>query len=396
MRPDLTSQDFYRDPAPRLAALRDEGPLVRGRLPIVGDVWLTTTWEATRQVLKDNATFTMRKDGKAAGLKWWMPRTFRILANNMLTMDEPDHTRLRGIVDEAFRRRAVTDMEPDIRSVAARLADRIFSNDTPADLIGRYARRLPLEVIADLLGLPVADRDAFVARGDRMIDVKGPLGFLLLLPAIAANRRLLERHLDRLDGSEPGLLAELVRARAEGARISRDEMVAMAFILLVAGHETTTHLISGMVLELLKAPDTRRWLLADDARLQNGIEEFLRWLSVVQSAKPRFVRHDTELAGIPLKAGEMVMPLLAAANFDPDANTDPAGLDPARRPVKHVAFGSGIHFCLGHQLARLEARVALQVLFARWPDLTLAVGPEELSWRERPGMRALSTLPVRA
>src|SRR5499425_3290645 len=144
---DFTSQSFFRDPAAEIERLRAAGPVVATRFPIVGKVWITTTYDAAARVLKDSETFTLRKDGGLAGLRWWMPKFVATFANNMLTMDEPDHTRLRGIVDEAFRRRAVLDMEPRIRAIADDLAGDLFAQGSPADLVNGYARMLPLSVI---------------------------------------------------------------------------------------------------------------------------------------------------------------------------------------------------------------------------------------------------------
>ena len=164
LRLDLTDQDFFRDPAARIAELRALGSVIRIKFPIVGKVWVTTNYELAGRVLKDSGTFSLRKDGGGiAGLRWWMPRIVRTLANNMLTMDEPDHTRLRGIVDEAFRRRAILDMEPRVLAMADQLAADLFADGSPADLVARYARRLPLSVICELLGLPTADRARFMA-----------------------------------------------------------------------------------------------------------------------------------------------------------------------------------------------------------------------------------------
>src|SRR6516165_8758575 len=152
-RIDFTSEAFFRDPPAAIARLRALGPVVATRFPLVGDVWVTTTYETTAQVLKDSATFTLRReDGEVAGLRWWMPKLVTTIANNMLTMDEPDHTRLRSIVDEAFRRRAIIGMEPRIRAIADGLADELFATGSPADLVERYARILPLSVISELLG----------------------------------------------------------------------------------------------------------------------------------------------------------------------------------------------------------------------------------------------------
>jgi cytochrome P450 PksS len=397
MRFDLSSQAYFRDPAAEIARLRAAGAVVEVRFPIVGTVWTTTTQELADRVLKDDATFTLRReDGSVAGFRWWMPGILRTLANNMLAADEPDHRRLRDVVDEAFRRRAVLDLEPRILALAEELADDLFAAGTPADLVARYARILPLSVICELLGLPAADRRKFTAWASGFTRFTGALGFLAAIPRMFAMRRYLERRLDaaRAGGGE-GLIAELVRIERDGGRIDRNEMVSTLFLLLFAGHETTTHLISGATFELLKDPGLRDWLAADWSRLGLAVEEFLRFVSPVQFTKPRYVRRDVELGGVRLRKGDRIMPMLAAANLDPQANTDPAKLDLARRPNRHIAFGTGIHFCLGHQLARIEAACALKALLRRWPMLALAVDARDIRWRERPGMRAIERLPVR-
>jgi cytochrome P450 PksS len=197
-------------------------------------------------VLKDSETFTIRKDGGAiAGLRWWMPGLIRAIADNMLTMDEPDHTRLRGIVDEAFRRQAVLDMEPRILALADELAGQLFAEGSPADLVERYARKLPLSVICELLGLPHMDRPKFMAWTNSFTRLTGAIGFLGLIPALAA----MERYLD-------------------------ERLVAMVLLLLKAGTETTTHLISGSAYELTRNPSLRNWLAQDWSRANLAIEEF--------------------------------------------------------------------------------------------------------------------------
>jgi cytochrome P450 len=393
---DFASQDYFRNPAAAIERLRTAGPVVEVRFPIVGRVWTTTTQALADQVLKDTGTFTMRKDdGTVAGLRWWMPGVVRTLANSMLSMDDPDHKRLRDIVDEAFRRRAVLGMEPHIQAIGDELADELFAEGSPADLVQRYARKLPLSVICELLGLPLADRPKFIAWAAGFTRFTGALGFLGAIPNLLALKRYIERHLKtvRQHGGE-GLIAEIVRVEQEGGRISRNEIVAMVFLLLLAGHETTTHLISGSVHELLKNPDLRDWLEQDWSRVDLAVEEFLRFITPVQFTKPRYVRKDIELGGVRLRRGEKIMIMLAAANMDPQANPRPERLDLQRKPNRHIAFGTGIHFCLGHQLARIEGRCALKSLFQRWPRLTLAVDESEVSWRKRPGIRAIDRLPV--
>jgi cytochrome P450 len=395
-RKDFISQDFFRNQADGAARLRAQGPVLQVHFPIVGKVWITTTSELAGRVLKDSETFTLRNaDGSLGRIGWFLPPSMRAMANNMLTMDEPDHTRLRAIVDEAFRRRAILDMEPRIQAIAEAMADRLFEEGTPADLVSRYGRRLPLAVICELLGLPDEDRAAFTAWSARITHVKGVMSLLGLLPALSAMRHYLARRLDhvRAEGGE-GLIAELVRAEKEGERISRDEMVAMVFLLLGAGSETTAHLISGSVYELARDPKLRDWLEADWDRANLAVEEFLRYLSPVQFTKPRHVRKDVNLGGITVKKGDRIMAMLAAANMDPAANACPERMDLERRPNRHLGFGTGIHFCLGHQLARIEGKCALRALFTRWPKLELAVPEAEVRWLERPGLNAIAKLPV--
>lgn len=396
LRTDFTSQEYFRNTVAGIERLRASGPVIEIKLPIIGKVWITTTQELAGRVLKESETFTLRKDGGAiAGLRWWMPGIIRAVANNMLTMDEPDHTRLRGIVDEAFRRRATLDMEPRILAIADELAGELFAEGSPADLVDRYARRLPLSVICEVLGLPQADRPKFMAWTNSFTRLTGAIGFLGLIPALVAMKRYLEERFEvaRETGGE-GLIAELVRVEKEGGRISAGEMVAMVFLLLGAGTETTTHLISGSVYELTRNLMLRDWLEEDWNRANLAIEEFLRFISPVQFSKPRIARKDVELGGVRVNKGDKIMAMLAAANMDPEANEHPERLDLERRPNRHLAFGTGIRFCLGHQLARIEGKCALQTRFKRWPKLELAVPDSQIRWRERPGFRAIANLPV--
>src|SRR6266852_8476057 len=209
-RVDFTNQAFFQNPAAGIEKLRACGPVVETRFPIVGKVWITTTYETTARVLKDSETFTLRREGGGvAGLRWWMPAFVSALANNMLTMDEPDHTRLRGIVDEAFRRRAILDMEPRILAIADELAGELFADGSPADLVDRYARKLPLAVICELLGLPLADRPKFTAWAATFARLTGRIGLVRTMGSLFAMKRYLAERLQaaRETGGE-GLIAE--------------------------------------------------------------------------------------------------------------------------------------------------------------------------------------------
>jgi len=221
--------------------------------------------------------------------------------------------------------------------------------------------------------------------------------FLSLIPAFKKMRRYMEERLRvaREEGGD-GLIAELVRVEMEGRRISPDEMVSMLFLLLNAGSLTTTHLIGGAVYELLRDPARRDWLAADWSRAGLAVEEFLRFVSPVMFSKPRFVRQEVDLDGVRLKKGDRIMAMIVAANMDEQVSTQPGRLDLERKPNRHMSFGTGIHFCLGHQLARLETACALEALFTRWPKLKLAIDPADITWQKRPGLRALVKLPVAA
>ena len=396
LQADFASQDYFRDPVAAIDKLRAMGPVVEVRFPIIGKVWATTTQALADQVLKDTSTFTIRtEDGEVAGMRWWMPPIVRTFTNSMLSMDEPDHKRLRDIVDEAFRRRAILDMEPDIQATGDQLADELFADGSPADLVERFCRKLPLSVICELLGLPLADRPKFTAWASGFTRFTGALGFLGMLPNVFAMKRYIETHIETVrERGGTGLIAEILRVEKDGGHISHDEIVSMVFLLLLAGHETTTHLISGSVFELLKNPGLRDWLEQDFGRIDLAVEEFLRFVTPVQFTKPRYVRKDVELGGVRLRRGDKVMPMLAAANMDPAANSHPARLDLQRKPNRHIAFGTGIHFCLGHQLARIEGRCALKSLLRRWPQLSLAVDQSDVRWRKRAGIRAIDLLLV--
>jgi len=395
LQADFTSQDFLRNPIAEIERLRASGAVVEVSLPLIGSIWLTTTQELADQVLKDSETFTLRLEGgELAGVPWWMPRIMLLLVNNILTMDGPDHARLRQIADEGFRR-ALPAIEPRIATIAAALADELFADGSPADVVDRYARNVPLAVICELLGLPSTDRPQFMRRANKLTTYSGALGMLGLIPGLRAMRRYLERRMDAVhrDGGD-GLLAEFVRAEQAGGGISRDEIVSMVFLLLFAGHESAMHLISGSVYELVRKPESRDWLQADWSRGRVAVEEFLRFVTPVQFTKPRFVRRDVELSGVQLRRGDRILAMLMAADMDPHANSQPEALDLQRRPNRHLAFGAGIHHCLGHQLARLQGRCALEALFKRWPKLELAIPESDVQWRKRFGLRAIDRLPV--
>lgn len=385
------------DPFKEADKLRSAAPLVQIKLPIIGKVWVTTTQAAFGAVLKDSGNFSLRKaDGGVTGTQWWMPKTITLLANNMLTMDEPDHTRLRGLVDKAFRRDFIMGLEPRIQQQADELVAKLFVDREEADFIKAFARPLPLAVICEMLGIREIDRKQFALWAESLTSIDGIIGFLRSIRPIKKMRNYVTEEIERqrVDPGD-GLIGQLVQMQKEGEPISDDEMIAMIFLLLIAGHETTTHVISGGVFELLRDDEQRDWLLENEAHVPLAVEELLRFVSAVQFTKPRNVRRDIVVEGVQLRKGDLVMAMIVGGNSDPEAIEKPHGLDLTRKPNRHVSFGAGAHFCLGHQLARLEIACALKALFRAYPDLKLAKPASEVKWKSRLGLRIIDELRVR-
>lgn len=406
---DITSPAFKRDPAPVLAEMRAAGPVVRARFPLIGETWLATSYGAVNALLGERDSFVMEgaRAGKRgiAGLKWWMPRSLRLLADNLLLKDDPDHRRLRGLVDAAFHKRGIAEMRPRIGAIADRMledfAEAAAANGGVADLVGHVARPFPLAVICELLGIREADRPMLMRWVAGITEVGSPLRFLLALPGLKKLIRYLQGEIEACRAApREGLISDLVQAEVDGQTLTDNEMLSMVNLLFIAGHETTVHLISGGVIALLRHPEQKARLLADrggesSKAMGDAVQELLRWVCPVQMTKPRHVAADRDFHGAALKRGDYVMGVLAAANRDPAAFADADALDLTRHPNRHLSFGAGMHFCLGAQLARAEAEIVLEKLFTRWPELSLAVDEEVLAWGKHPGLRAVTELPVR-
>ncbi len=395
---DLTSAAFKRTPFVVIAGLRAAGEIVRIRLPLLGPTWLALSYRAVSELLKNSDSFVMepQRAGRRsyAGLKWWMPGTIRILADNMLLRDDPDHRRLRRLVDQAFHKQDVTRLRGRIDVIADELLDSADGRGD-IDLVAAFARPLPLYVISEMLGLPHADRPVFANLAGGLTGSASALGFIRALPKIRRLTDYLRAQFESCRRSpREGLITALLEARDAGDHLSENELLAMVFLLLMAGHETTTHLISVGALTLLQHPDQKHSLLSDWSTVDRATEELLRYTTPVQMTKPRHVARDMDFFGRPLKRGDSIMALLASANVDPAKFEAPETLQLDRHPNPHLAFGTGPHVCLGLQLARAEAQIAYQRLFSRFPDLRLAVAEDELVWAKS-GMRAVMTLPVK-
>jgi cytochrome P450 PksS len=318
-----------------------------------------------------------------------------LLALNMLGKDDPEHRHLRGLVDQAFQRRGIRAMRPMITAVADQLLDKLAGR-REVDLMEDFCRDLPLSVICAVLGLPDKDHERFKSWLGGLKDTANIGAVIRAIPGVLKVVRYL-RKVSRPDGGakSDGLIVALQDAAIDGRRLSEDEIVSMIFLLFGAGQETTTHLISGGLLEILRHEDQRRRLQTDPTMMPLCVEECLRHVSPVQLSKPRWATRDTELAGHEFRRGESVACFLTSANRDPTEFENPHQFDITRQPNPHLSFGTGVHFCLGFQLARAEAAIAFERLLTRFPDVRLAVDPASIIWRKRVGIRTLAQLPVK-
>ena len=395
---ELCDPDFKRDPFPLLRKLRENGPLVDTKIPLIGRLKLVTTYREVDRVLRDRTRFVI--EAKNSGRKkrhdfqTYLPRMLQPLMKNMIRKDEPDHRRLRGLTDKAFRNKDVAAMRPEITVLTDRYLDEL-ERESEFDLLGNYARAIPLAVICELLGLPQSDRPRFSMWVHKLTHASFPWGVLTAVPSIRRLNQYLRSRFD-IERKEPvgGLISELVAVEEEGSQLSEDELLGTVFLLLVAGHETTTHLITLSVLTMLTRPDLRQsWLDDPDVR-QRGVVELLRYLTPVQITKPRYAAEDMQIGEMTISRGEMCLAFLASANNDPEKFSEPESIDLRRDPNPHVGFGAGIHFCLGAQLALLETEIAITQFLQRMPSASLAVAEDQLRWSKKIGMRILYELPV--
>lgn len=376
--------------------MRAEGPVVHMKLPIVGNTWLAVTHQSCASLLKDHENFA--RDPANAGSKTqerilrFLPRTISILALNMLGHDDPEHRRLRGLVDQAFQRRTVDALKPMVTEIADRLLDKLEGR-TEVDLMSEFCRDLPLSVICAMLGLPEQDHDRFKNWLGGLKNTANIGAVVRAIPGVVRVVRYLRRVSRPGGGALPdGLIAALHDAKIDGGTLSEDELVSMIFLLFGAGQETTTHLISGGLLSLLSHKDQLLQLRGNPDLMSICVEECLRYVSPVQMTKPRFAIRDVVWQGWQFRRGDMFAGLLAAANCDPARFDNPHSFDITRHPNPHLSFGTGVHFCLGFQLARAETAIAFERILTRFPNMRLSA--TNIEWQKRLGIRALARLPV--
>ncbi|UNO39327.1 cytochrome P450 [Streptomyces sp. MST-110588] len=382
--------DFVADPYPYYAKLRAQAPVHRARLSEGEEMWLVVGHDEARAALADPR---LNKDWRATGR--WPDTGDSPLFTNMLDADPPHHTRLRKLVAREFTSRRVDALRPRVQEITDELLDAMLAApDGRADLVEALAFPLPMTVICELLGVPAPERAEFRAWSSEFVAPTGEEELQAATVAMAGYLETLIGHKRRTPGDD--LLSALIRTSDEdGDRLSGEELVGMAFLLLVAGHETTVSLISNGVRALLRHPDQLAALRADLTLMDNAVEEMLRYDGPVESATLRFTAEEVEIGGTTIPAREAVLAVLASASRDPGRFPAADDFDIRRETRGHLAFGHGIHFCLGAPLARMEARIAIRALLERCPVLALDTDPASLSWRTGMLIRGTHHLPVR-
>ena len=383
--------EFIADPYPTYHRLRAEDPVHHSPLGF----WVLTRYEDVVAALRDPR---LVKEPIAAFVAARFGAAMPAMGLSMLDRDPPDHTRLRGLVNKAFTPRVVEALRPHIQKIVDGLLARVEGAGT-MDLIEEFAYPLPVTVICQMLGVPVEDRERFKQWG---LDIARGLDAILLPPdsdvarRSAAARRALAEYFraliaERRAAPRGDMLSDLIAAEEAGDKLSEDELLATCILLLVAGHETTVNLIGNGTLALLRHPDQLRRLREDPGLIGSAVEELLRYDGPVQRTA-RIPSADVTFDGLTIGKGEMVMPFIGAADRDPAQFPDPDRLDITRTDNRHIAFGWGIHFCLGAPLARVEGQIAISTLVQRLPKLALATDRPE--YRQSLTLRGLTTLPV--
>jgi cytochrome P450 len=379
------------EPPAEYAGLRAGEPVARVTLPSGDPAWLVSRYEDVRRILSD-PRFS-REAITAPGA----PRLLPIArgSKSVFVMDPPEHTRLRGLISKAFSPRRVESLRPRIQEITDRLLDGMAAAGPPADLVSGLAQPLPITLICEMLGVPYADVPQFRDWTDLMLSYGAGSRESVIVARDRLNGYL--TGLIEAKGREPGedLLSALIQARDEQDRLSQEELLAFGYTLLGAGYHATTAEIVHSVLLLMRDPAALRALRDDPAALPAAAEEFLR---VSQAGGGlgalRIAVQDVEIAGTTVRAGEAVLPLINSANRDASVFADPDRLDLTRNPNPHVAFGHGIHHCIGASLGRTELEVALGSLLRRFGDLALAVPESELVWNQDVAFRRPRELPV--
>lgn len=390
--PQPFDSTYFQDPYAVYARLREESAAQQVALPDGSSAWLVTREADVRAGLTDSR-LSVNKDHSGSGYKGFsLPPA---LNANLLNIDPDDHVRLRRLVSKEFTPRRVEGLRGGVRTAAERLARRLadrMKTDGVADLIDVFAGPLPLTVIGDLLGVPEVDRQPFASWVSTMLAPEHPRDVGDAITHV--HRYLLELISLRRREPDGNLLSGLISVRDDGDRLSEDELVSLAFLILMAGTENTQHVISSGVLTLLQHPNHLEALRRDPSLLPEAVEELLRYTTPNHMAIRRFPTEEVQVGDTVIPAGDTVMLCLASAHRDPLRYPEPDRFDIGRSDKAHLALGHGMHYCLGAPLARMEIQIALTTLINCFPELGLAGAPEDLPWRRSFRSHSLRYLPV--
>jgi cytochrome P450 PksS len=389
----LGGPQLRANPYPLYARLRRESPVLQVVLPDGQKAWLITRYDDALSGFKDKR---LSKDKLNAGEKQpWVPAFFEPLSRNMLDLDDPDHARLRGLVHKVFTPRLVDALRQTTETLTEEL---IYTAKARGrmDLIADVALPLPVEIISRMLGVPANERHKFHHWSGAVISSQSSkFGAFKAMPSVVLFLRYIRRLVRlRRENPQDDLTSALVQAKEAGDRLSEDEMVAMIFLLLIAGHETTVNLIGNGTLALLTHPEQMDKLRADPLLTSSAVEELLRFDGPVEMATERYALGPVEFSGVVIPAGALVYIVIASANRDERQFERAYELDITRINNRHLSFGQGIHFCLGAPLARLEATIAFTALLRHMPRLRMACRYEDIRWKPGLVLRGIKALPV--
>src|SRR5688572_15563842 len=403
---DLYADEVRADPYPLLTELREEAP-VHWVSQHGLESWIVTRYDEVRFVLGD-ARFCKQPDTVPDAVRKYkaaLGSPVESEVRSLLGTDPPDHTRLRRLVGKAFTPRRVDQLRPRIQQITDGLLDAASVGGDIVDLVKALTTPLPITVISELVGVPAQDQPDFKRWSDALLlvprDEEGNRSRqagadalrMYFVNLVAERRRAMSPEL--APDAQPDLVSALLTARDEGGRLTEQELISMLMVVLAAGYETTGNMIGNALLALFDWPAERRRLQEQPDGLRLAAEELLRFVGSVMQPTLRVAREDVEVGGVVIPAGSVVVAMLAAANRDPRRFPQPDRFDPAREENPHVAFGHGVHFCLGAPLARMELEISLGTLLRRFPDVALACDRADISWRPSALLRGPAKMPVR-
>lgn len=397
---NFLAKDFYQHKDSTYTWLREHAPVYQGKFGPVR-VYFLSRYADCQALLKDPRFVRNRSNALGKGkFPFPVPKIIDLLAHNMMLEDEPNHRRLRNLVHQGFTPRALQQLEGRIESLTSELLEPMalaLEQGQSVDLMAAYALPIPMTVISEMVGVSEAEMPVFhnsiraVTQGFSGLSLARTL--LWDMPAtVKFARQLIAR---KRKDPQQDILSALIMAEDNGDQLSEDELLSMLFLLIMAGYETTVHLISNAVVTLLSHPEQLHLLQQQPELMGSAIEEVVRFRGPVEGTKMNYAKEAVSLHGVSIPQGAMVMPLLAAANRDPEVFQHPDHFDICRSPNKHLGFGQGIHYCLGAPLARLETRIALAKLFERFPALQLAVPEQHLQRQAMPLWHRYAALPVK-